>query len=120
MGLTLFIQWAFPNTDTYPVLFDLQEEERRQPSTKGQCNIERKLVQNPSLTNHVWPSQGPRPNTGTHCAHSYSRAQEGGSEFSSQFYHSAAYRRFQHTFMISSKNIANLLKQRGWGLEGGL
>ena len=53
MGLTLFIQWAFPNTDTYPVLFDLQEEERRQSSVNGQCNIERKLVQNPSLTNHM-------------------------------------------------------------------
>lgn len=38
------------------------------------------------------------------------------SEFSSQFSHSAAYRRFQHTFMISSKNLANLLKQedRSW------
>jgi hypothetical protein len=25
--LTLFIQWAFPDTDTDPVLFDLQENE---------------------------------------------------------------------------------------------
>jgi hypothetical protein len=43
-GLTLLIQRAFPNTDTNPVLFNLQEDERRHQREKGQSSIKRKFV----------------------------------------------------------------------------
>lgn len=110
--LTLFIQWAFPNTDTDPVLFNLQEDEKTTNQQQDQSNMERKLVQNLSPSNPVsGPVRGQDLMLGPHLPHNYSRTQESSSEFSSQFSHAAAYKRFQHNFMIISKTIANLWKQ---------